>query len=151
LELQAVDSCRPGDVLIAAAGGSLRSGIWGELLSTAARNTGCSGALIHGGIRDVEKMTAMGFPVFASAKIIYDSLHRQRVIDLDIRVEIDGVVIEPGDLVFADVDGIVIVPKKMEAAVIKKAQHKVAEESVTRNAIMNGMKATEAYKKYGIL
>ena len=63
LELQAVDACRPDDVLIAAAGGSMRSGIWGELLSTAARNGGCVGAIVDGAVRDVEKMTAMGFAV----------------------------------------------------------------------------------------
>jgi regulator of RNase E activity RraA len=65
LELQAVDSCKPDDVLIAAAGGSMRSGIWGELLSTAARNSGCVGAIIDGAVRDTEKMSAMGFTVFA--------------------------------------------------------------------------------------
>src|SRR5262245_13412074 len=65
LELAAVDSCRPDDVLIAAAGGSMRSGIWGELLSTAARNQGCLGAIVDGAVRDVAKMTAMGFAIFA--------------------------------------------------------------------------------------
>ena len=151
LELQAVDSCQPGDVLIAAAGGSNRSGIWGELLSTAAMNAGCRGVIVHGGVRDIEKMTAMGFPVFASARNIYDSLNRQRVIDIDIQVEIDTVIIASGDLVFADVDGIVFVPKAVEEEVIKRAFHKVQDESITRNAIKNGMKATEAYKTYGIL
>jgi regulator of RNase E activity RraA len=151
LELQAVDSCQPGDVLIAAAGGSNRSGIWGELLSTAAMNAGCRGVIVHGGVRDIEKMTAMGFPVFASSRNIYDSLNRQRVIDMDVQVEIDTVIIAPGDLVFADTDGIVFVPKNVEEEVIKRAFHKVQDESITRNAIKNGMKATEAYKTYGIL
>src|SRR3989337_479028 len=57
LELQAVDSCVAGDVLIAAASGSVRSGIWGELLSTAASNRGCLGTLVHGAVRDISKMT----------------------------------------------------------------------------------------------
>src|SRR6185295_19620545 len=65
LELAAVDSCKPDDVLIAAAGGSPRSGIWGELLTTAARNQGCVGAIIDGSIRDVAKIRAMQFPVYA--------------------------------------------------------------------------------------
>lgn len=151
LELQAVDSCNPGDVLVAAASGSLRSGIWGELLSTAARNSGCVGALVHGAIRDTSKMTAMGFPVFASAKCIYDSLNRQRVIDVDIPVEIDGVLFSPGDLVFCDEDGIVVIPRNIEHEVIEKALKKVSSENITRDEIKNGMKATDAYKKYGIL
>ncbi|HZN33091.1 MAG TPA: RraA family protein, partial [Pirellulaceae bacterium] len=72
LELVAVDSCRPDDVLIAAAGGTLRSGLWGELLSTAAQRSGCVGVIVDGAVRDVAKMTAMGFPVFARATCLYD-------------------------------------------------------------------------------
>ena len=117
LELKAVDSCEPGSVLIAAASGSVRSGIWGELLSTAASNRGCVGTLVHGAVRDISKMTEMRFPVFATAKCIYDSLHRQRVIDMDIPVEIDGVIFSPGDLVYCDEDGVVVVPRDAAARV----------------------------------
>src|SRR5262245_24977692 len=109
-ELLAVDSCRSDDVLIAAAQGSMRSGIWGELLSTAAMNSGCAVAISDGAIRDVRRMKAMGFPVFARATSVYDSKHRQRVVEVDVPVEIDGVHFSPGDLVFADVDGVVVVP-----------------------------------------
>lgn len=151
LELQAVDSCRPGDVMIAAASGSLRSGIWGELLSTAARNSGCAGALVHGAIRDISKMTQMEFPVFATAKSPYDSQNRQRVVDTDIPVEIDGILFSPGDLVFCDMDGVVVIPRNIEEEVIEKAFEKVSAENVTRDEIKNGMKAIEAYKKYGVL
>ncbi len=151
LELQAVDACHPGDVLIAAAGGSMRSGIWGELLSTAARNRGCVGALVDGAIRDVTMMRKMQFPVFAKGKCIYDSLHRQRVIDIDIPVQIGGVVFEPGSLVFCDEDGIVVVPLAVEEETISLALQKVDDENIARNAIRNGMKAGEAYKKFGIL
>src|SRR5438874_11679004 len=104
LELIAVDSCRADDVLIAAAGGSMRSGIWGELLSTAARNSGCVGAVVDGAVRDVAKMRAMPFTIFARGTSIYDSLHRQRVIDVDVAVDIAGVRFSPGDLVLADAD-----------------------------------------------
>src|SRR5579862_5315333 len=91
LELIAVDGCKPDDVLIAAAGGSMRSGIWGELLSTAARTAGCVGAVVDGAVRDQRRMRAMGFAVYARGQCIYDSKDRQRVIDLDVPVEIDGV------------------------------------------------------------
>ena len=151
LELQAVDDCQPGDILVAAAAGSTRSGIWGELLSTAARNRGCSGALVHGAIRDIAQIRAMQFPVFATASSIYDSLHRQRVTDVDVSVEVGGVKIEPGSLVFCDVDGIVVIPIEVEAEAVARAMTKVDAENVTRDAIKAGMKATEAYKKYGVL
>ena len=151
LELIAVDGCKPDDVLIAAAGGSMRSGIWGELLSTAARNSGCVGAVVDGCVRDVAKMTAMGFPVFARGRNIYDSLDRQRVIDVDVPVEIDGVPFNSGELVFADVDGVVVVPQKVEAEAVRRAWEKVFAENVTRDAIKAGMKAVAAYEKYGVL
>jgi 4-hydroxy-4-methyl-2-oxoglutarate aldolase len=151
LELRAVDSCQPCDILIGAAGGSNRSGIWGELLSTAARNSGCEGVIVHGGVRDIDKMREMGFPVFATSKNPYDSQNRQRVIDLDVTVEIDGVKFSPGDIVMADEDGIVVIPKELEEQVIKAALEKVSAENITRDAIKGGMKAMDAYLKYGVL
>jgi len=151
LELQAVDSCKPDDIMIAAAGGSMRSGIWGELLSTAARNAGCIGTIVHGAIRDVSKMRDMGFAAFAIGTCLYDSQNRQRVIDVDVSVEIHGVTFNPGDLVFADLDGIVVVPQAVEQQAIKAAWEKVHAENITRDAIKAGMKAVDAYKKYGVL
>jgi regulator of RNase E activity RraA len=151
LELQAVDACRPDDVVIAAAGGSVRSGIWGELLSTAARNSGCVGAIVDGAVRDIRQMRQMEFACFARGASPYDSLNRQRVIDIDIPVEIDGVRFAPGDLVFADADGVVVVPQAVETEAIRRAWDKVHAENVTRDAIRSGMPATAAYDKYGVL
>ena len=151
LELQAIDGCRPDDVLIAAAGGSVRSGIWGELLTTAAANAGCVGVVVDGAVRDVPRVRAMGFPVFARGTCLYDSKDRQRVVDVDVPVEIDGVTFAPGDLVVADEDGVVVVPRAVEAAVLRRAWDKVHAENVTRDAIKAGMKATAAYRKFGVL
>jgi regulator of RNase E activity RraA len=151
LELLAVDSCQPDDVLIAAAGGTARSGLWGELLSTAARRSGCVGAIVDGAVRDVVKMAAMGFPVFARGTCLYDSKDRNRVIDVDVPVEVDGVRFSPGDLVVADADGIVVVPQSVEAEVVQAAWTKVHAENTVRDAIRGGMSATEAFRKYGVL
>ncbi len=151
LELAAVDSCQPDDVLIAAAGGSMRSGLWGELLSTAARRSGCVGAIVDGAVRDVAKMTKMGFPIWARGTCLYDSKDRNRVIDIDVPVEIDGVRIVPGELVVADIDGVVIVPQQVEADVVRRAWEKVNAENTVRDAIPGGMSATAAFNKYGVL
>ena len=151
LELAAVDSCKADDILIAAAGGSNRSGIWGELLTTAARNQGCVGAIIDGSVRDVTKIRAMGFPIFARGTCIYDSKDRQRVIDVDVTVEIDGVRFAPGDLVIADEDGVVVVPQAIEETIVRKAWEKVHAENAVREAIAGGMKATEAFRVFGVL
>jgi regulator of RNase E activity RraA len=93
----------------------------------------------------------MQFPVFAAGTCVYDSLDRQRVIDLDIPVEIGGVMIHPENLIFADEDGIVVIPSEVEIEVIERAMQKVKAENITRDAIRSGMKALEAYEKYGIL
>jgi regulator of RNase E activity RraA len=151
LELLAVDRCQPDDVLIAAAGGSMRSGIWGELLTTAAMARGAVGAVIDGAIRDVAKISAMEFPVYARGRCIYDSLNRQRVIDLDVPVEIDGIAFAPGDLVLADADGVVVVPQKVESEVLRLALAKVQGENRVRDAIRKGMSATQAYATFGVL
>lgn len=150
-ELKLVDSCQGDDVLICAAGGSMRSGIWGELLTTAASNRGCVGVVVDGAVRDVRQMNAMGFPAFARGRCVYDSLHRQRVIEIDGAVEIGGVTIRSGDFVIADEDGVVIVPQEREQEVLQAAWEKVHAENVTRDAIRGGMGAAEAYEKYGVL
>lgn len=151
LELAAVDSCRPDDVLICAASGSDRSGIWGELLSTAARRAGCVGVIADGSVRDLAKMQSMRFPVFARATSPYDSRNRQRVIDYDVPVELGGVTVRPGDLVAADLDGIVIVPQDVEATVVRAAWEKAHAENLVRDAIAQGMSATEAFETWGVL
>jgi len=151
LELKAVDSCQPDDVFVAAAGGSMRSGIWGELLTTAALKGGCIGAIVDGAVRDVRKIRQLNFPVFARGTCIYDSKDRQRVIDRDVPVEIDSVVFAPGDLVVADEDGIVVVPRRVEAEVLELAWDKVHDENKVRKAIEGGMKAGDAFAKFGVL
>ncbi len=151
LELIAVDSCQLDDVIVCAAGGSMRSGIWGELLSTAALNRGCAGVIVDGAVRDILQMRAMRFPVFARGTNPYDSRNRQRIVDLDVSVELDGVNIAPGDLVAADQDGFVVVPQAVEHQVVLAAWEKVHAENKVRTAITAGMSATEAFKTFGVL
>jgi len=151
LELQAVDSCQPDDVLICAAAGSDRSGIWGELLTTASRNRGCVGVIVDGHVRDIGRMRQMNFPVFARGANPYDSRDRQRVIDLGVRVELDGVAFCPGDLVAADEDGVVVVPQAVETAVVRAAWIKAHAENRVRDAIRGGMSAVQAFETFGVL
>lgn len=129
----------------------MRSGIWGELLTTAARNAGCTGVIVDGAVRDVGQMRQMQFPVFARGVCPYDSRDRQRVIDFDVPIELDGIAVEPGDLIAADQDGIVIVPRRVEVAVVQAAWQKAHAENEVRDAIREGMSATRAFEKYGVL
>ena len=109
------------------------------------------GAIVDGAIRDVGKIRQLGFPVVARGTCLYDSKNRQRVVDVDVPVQIDSVVFSPGDLVIADEDGIVVVPQKVEAEVLSLAWMKVHDENKVRAAIAGGMRATAAFDKYGVL
>lgn len=151
LELLAVDNCELHEVLVCAAGGSMRSGIWGELLATAARHRGCAGALVDGAVRDVAKLAEMGFSVFARGVCPRDSLHRQRVTAVDVPVQIGGVTIRPGDLIVADCDGTVIVPHEIETEAVARAREKVSAENQVRDEIRAGVSASEVFRKYGVL
>lgn len=151
LELQAVDTCRQNEVIVAAAGGSSRSGVWGELLSTAARHRGCAGVLVDGAVRDVARMRHMGFHVLARSVSPLDSMHRQRVSAVDVPVQVGGVRIEPGDLVLGDLDGVVVVPRAVERKVLAQALEKMGAENRVRDEIRAGSKAGEVFKKYGVL
>ena len=151
LELRAVDECSEDSVLICAAGGSMHAALWGELLSTASQNSGCVGAIVDGATRDVTKIREMNFPVFARGTSVYDSLNRQRVTETDVPVEIAGVRFCPGDLVIADIDGVVVVPQEIEEKAIQSAWDKVHTENKIREEIRGGMKAVAAYDKYGVL
>jgi regulator of RNase E activity RraA len=93
----------------------------------------------------------MNFPVFARGRCLYDSLNRQRVIDMDVQVEIDGVRFSPGDLVVADADGVVVIPRQVEDKVLELAFAKVQGENKVRDAIREGMSAAEAYRTFGVL
>ncbi|TWT65326.1 RraA family protein [Allorhodopirellula solitaria] len=151
LELAAIDSCQPDDVIVCAADGSMRSGVWGELLSSAAVNRGCCGAVVDGAVRDQHKMRQLKFPVYARGANPYDSQHRQRVSAYDVPINLGGVTVHPGDLIAADDDGIAIVPRAIQSDVILAAWDKATAENEMRIAVQGGMSATAAYERFGVL
>ncbi|MGC4030382.1 MAG: RraA family protein [Tepidisphaeraceae bacterium] len=147
---EALDQLQPGDVYLAS-GGDMRCAYWGELLTATARTRGAAGAVINGYHRDTPQVLQQNWPVFSRGRYAQDSAVRTQVVDYRCPIEVGGVRVEPGDLVFADLDGVVIVPKKVEAEVIEKAMIKVRGEKVVRAAIEGGMTATAAFEKFGIL
>ncbi len=151
LELKAIDSLRPGECVICATGNSSRAGIWGELLTTAAMQRGATGIVTDGAVRDIAQMEAMGFPVFSRSTSPYDSFNRQKVVAFDVRVEIDDVTIEPGDVIVADQDGVAVVPAGLADEVLAEALDKAGKEDEFRDAVRNGMGLFEAYEKFHVL
>ena len=150
-EIAAIDSLKPNDVLVASTNRSTRTCLWGELLSTAARARGARGAIVDGHVRDVRRIQQMGFPVFASGMRPIDSLGRGTVIGHGMPVNCGGVVVHPGDIVFGDTDGLVVIPRGVERDVVERARAKVAGEDRTRAALERGEYLRDVYARYGVL
>jgi regulator of RNase E activity RraA len=151
LEIESVDSILPGEVVVVSTAGSRRNAPWGELLSTAARARGARGAVIDGLVRDVGKIQELGFPVFAAGIKPVDSKGRGIVIDYSVPVDCGGVMVSPGDLVFADFDGVVAIPRQVVPDVIRMAGEKVTRENHSRAELLQGAYLRDVYQKYGVL
>ena len=147
---EALDQLEPGEIYLCS-GGDMRCAYWGELLTATARTRGAAGAVINGFHRDTPKMLEQNWPVFSRGRFAQDSSVRTQVTDFRCAIEIGGVWIEPGDLVFGDLDGVVVVPKKVQGEVIEKSLEKARKENVVRKAIEAGMSSTAALKKYKVL
>lgn len=150
-EIAAVDSLKQNDVLVCSTNGSTRICFWGELLSTAARVRGARGAVIDGFIRDARQIMAMRFPIFTTGITPVDSNGRGEVVAYNVPIECGGVTVHPGDIVFGDADGVVIIPQAVETKVIAAALEKVNGENRTRDALREGTTLREVYDEYGIL
>ena len=149
LQFEAIDSLNKDDVMMVCSNGSMRAALWGELLSTAAHYRGASEAIIDGLSRDVQLIQKMGFPVFCKGIRPISSKGRVIAIDYECPVNIGGVMINPDDLIVADVDGVVVVPQEIIEEVVDEALDVVTRETKTREELKKGALLSEVYKKYG--
>ncbi|MEO8370499.1 MAG: RraA family protein [Candidatus Solibacter sp.] len=150
-EIAAVDSILPDEVVVVSTGRSVRNAPWGELLSTAAVARGARGAVVDGLVRDVEKINLLGFPLFASGMKPVDSLGRGIVTSNNESVECGEVTVHPGDLVVADMDGIVVVPAARVGDAVRLAAEKAMREDGSRAELRGGAYLRDVYRKYGVL
>lgn len=151
IEIEAVDSLLPGEVAVVGTQNSVRNAPWGELLSTASKARGARGAVVDGLVRDVEKIRELGFPVFATGIKPVDSMGRGLVTAYQVPVECGEVLVHPGDFVFSDFDGTVVIPKAMVKEVIELAAEKVNRENSSRDELMKGAYLRDVFNKYGVL
>lgn len=148
--LEALDSLKKNEVYICT-GSSPCYALWGELMSTRAMLLGAAGAVVNGYSRDTTGIAKLGFPTFSYGRYAQDQGPRGKVIDYRVPIEVDGVRINPGDIVFGDLDGVCIVPREHEESIIIAALEKMRGEKKVATAIRNGMSAKEAFDKYGIM
>lgn len=151
LEMALIDDLKPNDVAVFACGGSTRIAPWGELLSTASRARRAAGCLTDGFVRDIRQIRAMKFPVFHGGIAPLDSKGRGKVAEIDVVVGVAGVRVAPGDLVFGDADGAIVVPRVVEDEVLRRALAKVDGEDRTREELAAGSKLADVFAKYKVL
>ncbi|MCJ7548524.1 MAG: RraA family protein, partial [Anaerolineae bacterium] len=124
---------------------------WGELMTTLAKVKGVAGCVCDSQIRDCVRIIEMGFPVYYTGIRPLDSMGRAKVMAYDVPVRCGEVLVHPGDLVFADYDGVVVIPQAVESEVLQLAEDKVGKESLTRHGLLEGKSLREVYDSYGVL
>lgn len=150
LMLEALDDLKKNEIYICT-GSSPKYALWGELMSTRAKLLGAVGAVVDGYSRDTKGILELDFPTFSYGRYAQDQGPRGKVIDFRVPIEIDGVKIQDGDILFGDLDGVCVIPKEIEKEVVLKALEKATGEKTVAEAIANGMGAKEAFDKYGIM
>jgi regulator of RNase E activity RraA len=151
LEMELIDDLQEGQVIVAQCETPELAAFWGGLLSNAAVGHEAAGVITDGGTRDYNEIVALDFPVFCRGLTPYDSLGRIDGKARDIPITCGGIHVRPGDLVFGDVDGVVVVPQEMAEEVIEKAWEKVQGENTVREELRAGKSVVNTFEKYGIL
>jgi regulator of RNase E activity RraA len=147
---EALDQLKENEIYLAT-GGTKRCAYWGELLTATAKTRKAEGAVLNGYHRDTPQVLSQNWPVFSCGCYAQDSSVRTQVVDYRCVVEVGQVTVHPGDLVFGDVDGVLVVPLQVKDEVLEKAFEKASGEKLVRKAIEGGMSSTDAFKKFGIL
>ena len=150
LMFDALDDLKPDEIYLAT-GGAQDYALWGELMATAAQARGAAGAIFNGAVRDSQSLLAMDFPVFCTTRSPQDQKGRGRVIAYRTTLQIEAVTVQDGDLIVADIDGVVVVPYQIEDRVIDDALEKVDAENIVRDEIRKGLLTKDVYTKYGVL
>jgi len=151
LEIEAMDSLRPGDVAVHSTDYAGTNAPWGELMSTVAKRNGAAGCVCDSQIRDCVRIIEMGFPVYYAGIRPLDSMGRAKVQAYDVPIRCGEVVVRPGELIFADFDGIVVIPQVVEQDVLKLALEKADKETLSRQDLLAGKTLREVYDTYGVL
>lgn len=150
LLFQALDDLRRHEVYVAT-GCAPQFALWGGLMTTRAMHLKAAGAVLDGYSRDTPEVLQMGLPVFSYGGYAQDQGPRGKVVDWRVPVEINGVRVKPGDIVFGDLDGVLVIPREAEEEAIRRALEKASTENQVRAAIQRGMSTVEAFRTFGVM
>lgn len=147
---EALDSLQKDEVYICT-GSSNPYALWGGLMCTRAIKLGAAGAVVDGYSRDSNEVEKLNFPTFSVGTYAQDQGPRGKVIDYRVPIEIGGIRINPGDIVYGDRDGVLILPKEIEKEAFEGAIEKARGEQLVKKALENGMSTVDAFRKFGIM
>ena len=150
LMLEALDDLKENEVYICS-GSSPSYALVGELMCTRMKILKAAGAVVNGFHRDTRGILELNFPCFSYGRYAQDQGPRGKVIDYRVPIEMDGVRINPGDIIFGDLDGVLVIPKEVETEVIQKAYEKATGVKMVAEAIRGGMSTVESFAKHGIM
>jgi len=150
-EIPYVDSLKPGDIAVVASNRSRSNGIWGELMSTAAKCRGAKATVTDGICRDMRRISELGYTVYCAGLKPLDSGPRGFLKEYGKPVRCGGVLVKPGDLVCMDIDGVCVVPKEIEQDVIDAALKRARLEKNTKRELLAGALLSDVFAKYGVL
>lgn len=151
LEIAAMDALGRGDVAVHSTDPAGTNAPWGELMSTVAKRNGATGCICDSNIRDCRKIIGMKFPVFYAGIRPLDSLGRGKVMAYDVPVRCGEVLVKPGELIFADFDGVVVIPRELEEETLTRAYEKVTKENHSRRDLLRGDTLRVVFDRYGVL
>lgn len=146
-----IDSVAAGQLVVIATAASNDSAFWGELFSAAALGAGAAGVITDGNLRDTDRIAALGFPAFSASRRPIDYRARMRVVDVDVPVTMSGVRVESGDLVMADDDGVVVVPREHEDGILSLARERAARESTVLAELLAGQSLRAVWDRHRVL
>ena len=149
--LAMLEGAKPGSVSVWSCGGHTGSAHWGEIMSRSVMERGCVGAVVDGGLRDTEFVLQLGFPVFCRFRSPASSIGRWDIVDWDCDITVGATSVRPGDWVFGDVDGVVVIPADIVEDVVAEAESKAAKERLMRAELDRGDRITEVFGRHGSL
>jgi regulator of RNase E activity RraA len=147
--IKMLESLTPHSVAVMNTGGDISSSHWGEIMTLSARQRGCTGAVVDGGVRDTAYILKMKFPVFGKFYMPASSVSRFELKELQVPIRVGEICILPGDFILGDVDGVVVIPAALTEEILLEAEEKMRNEAGMRRALRRGMPLKEVNKKYG--
>lgn len=146
--LKMVDSIPEDSIVAVAANADIEAALWGGLMSTRAKTRGARGAVVNGGVRDIEQIARLGFPVFGEYKCVKDIRRRGYMAEYGIEINIGGVQVKPKDIIFGDANGIVVIPSQYQGQIFHELHKSFDGEKRTESGLLTGKSAQELFGEF---